>query len=258
MALWRSISTSGIEIKFLVKRNGVLVTGITSGSFNITVVDPDDSASTALTVSQTTQLPGMYKFTIPSLFFTTNGVGHYGIRIGIHKPSPASVDDEILESLEINQNDIDMVATSIGTVNTNVNAVAVDINLLISAIIAADLVAAVGSTSTVIRTNATQASGFYDGLQVVIINSSGAVARKINGFVNANGEITVDTALPFTPTAGDQIIILGRIASAAAAVDYNAAATAVWAKSILTPVGGSYGELTNLIGDRTSIIPALI
>lgn len=142
--------------------------------------------------------------------------------------------------------------------NTNLITVGAGVARLAAAMIAADLTVAVGSTDTVIQTAATQADGFYDGLQVVVRNAAGAVARKISNYSNTNGTFTLDLALPFIPSPGDEFIVLGRITSAAASVDNNAVATAVWAKSILTPAGGSYGELVNLIGDQTGLIPALV
>ena len=247
MAIWRTVTTAGIEVKFVVQRLGTLSTGLPAGNLTITVVDPDDSASTSPTVSQTTQLPGMYKFTIPALFLTTNGVGHYGIRIGVHKPAPAPIDDETLVSLEVTQYDIDVVNNNLITVSNNINRIK-------AAIIVADLLAAAGSTSTIIRTNATQADDFYNNLQVVIVNTAGVVARKIDDYANTNGAITVDNALPFTPSPGDSVIIMGQVASTLP----ETIATAIWAKSILTPTGGSYGELVNQIGSQTVLIPALL
>ena len=129
---------------------------------------------------------------------------------------------------------------------------------LIAAIIAADLLVEAGSTDTVIKTGATQADSFYDGLVVVISNMAGTVARKVNLYNQADGTFTLDQALPFTPNVGDRFIVLGRIASATANIDNNAVAIAVWARSILAPTVGSYGELTNKIGNNTSVIPALL
>jgi hypothetical protein len=97
---------------------------------------------------------------------------------------------------------------------------------------------------------------FYDRLVVVVRNAAGAVARTISVYLNSNGSLTLDSA--FTPGAGDEVIILGRVASAAAAVDNSAIATAVWAKSILSPSGGSYGELVNQVSGQTGLIPALV
>lgn len=133
-----------------------------------------------------------------------------------------------------------------------------NLTALAAAVIAADLVVASGSTSTVLRTNALQPDGFYDGLIAVAINSAGTVARKINAYDQTNGEFTLDIALPFTPSAADRFIVLGRIASAAAAVDTNAVAIAVWARSILAPNAGSYGELVNQIGSNAALIPAIV
>src|SRR6056300_1352115 len=47
---------------------------------------------------------------------------------------------------------------------------------LSQALVAARLTVAAGSTTTVINTDATQLDGFYDGLQVVVVNAEGTVA----------------------------------------------------------------------------------
>ena len=127
-----------------------------------------------------------------------------------------------------------------------------------ASIIAADLLATTGSTTTIVKTGATQADSFYDGLIVVVSNIAGTVARKINSYSQTDGAFTLDTALPFVPSVGDRFIVLGRIASAAASVDNNAIAIAVWARSTLSPTVGSYGELVNQIGDLAALIPSIV
>lgn len=265
MAIWKARVSTGVRVYFaVVTSGGNLRTGLLAGVFTVRIINQTDTAFTSATVTQSTQRAGIYYFDVPSAFITTHGVGHYGLSIGVHAVGPA-LNDEIVESLEVNTGDIDFVASDVWKVSTATptagsygELVKDNLTALASAIIAADLTAAVGSTSTVINTNATQANGFYDGLQVVITNSSGTVARKIDGYVQASGAITISPALPFTPIAGDNVVILGAIAGAAASVDTTAIAIAVWARSKLSPTGGSYGELVNQIGNNTSIIPALL
>lgn len=197
-----------------------------------------------------------------SYFFLQNQVG-WRIR-----PPEEDINIKVIGNLVGENSDEDVVIPTIGAFTTSVVGLqpitqGVDelinsINSLAAAIVAADLVVATGSTSTVVRTNATQITGFYDGLIIVAINSAGSVARSVLGYSNTNGAFTLDSALPFTPSSGDRFIVLGRVASAAASVDTNAVAIAVWARSILSPTVGSYGELVNKVDKRTAIIPALI
>ena len=201
------------------------------------------------------------------------GIGVQEISIGQHNVFSHNSLGDILDQGTNTYIDDTIVAERIGNqvwntqVPTGTNAPAPgsygelvqdSFSTLIAAIIAADLLVEVGSTDTVIKTGATQADSFYDGLVVVISNMAGTVARKVNLYNQADGTFTLDQALPFTPSVGDRFIVLGRIASATANIDNNAVAIAVWARSILAPTVGSYGELTNKIGNNTSVIPALL
>lgn len=85
------------------------------------------------------------------------------------------------------------------------------------ALIAASLSATAGSTSTVVLTGATQLDGFYDGMTVVVRNSSGNVVRRVTGYANASGAFTLDPPLPFAPSAGDAVIVLGILGEVAVA-----------------------------------------
>jgi hypothetical protein len=78
--------------------------------------------------------------------------------------------------------------------------------------LAAATTAAAGSTATEVRTGLTQADDFFNNMMVIVKNAAGTVARRINDFANTNGAISVN-ALPFTPTVGDDVIILSRVSS---------------------------------------------
>jgi len=67
-----------------------------------------------------------------------------------------------------------------------------------------------GSTDTEVRTNATQADNFYDGMLLVVVNSAGTVARNIQSYAQLNGAFTLATALPFTPSVNDRVVIFGQ------------------------------------------------
>jgi len=252
--LWFTKNSSGFVGWFRVEQtNGTLRTGALATSFIVTVVNPADSASSVPSVSQSTTKAGLYKFTIPSAFLITHGAGTYGVVVEVNISTPPKVTSTFSAILKVSLKDLDDLSTQ-----ASVNSLQTSITSLAAAIIAADLVVAAGSTSTVVKTNATQATGFYDGLIIVAINAAGTVARSVTSYSNTDGAFTLDSALPFTPSVSDRFIVLGRIASAAAAVDNSAVATAVWAKSILSPTVGSYGELVNQIGDLTSLIPAAL
>lgn len=250
--LWFTKDSTGFVGWFRVETSsGVLRTGAGAGSFTVTVVNPADSASTVPAVAQSTTKAGLYKFTISSAFLITHGVGTYGVVVEINIAAAPKVTATFSSILKVSLKDLDDLATQ-----TSITTLQTSITSLAAAIIAADLVVAAGSTSTVVKTNATQATGFYNGLVIVSINAAGAVARTITSYSNTDGAFTLDSALPFTPSASDRFIVLGRVASAAASVDNNAVAIAVWARSILSPTVGSYGELVNQIGDLTALIPA--
>lgn len=86
---------------------------------------------------------------------------------------------------------------------------------VIAILAAAQPVVAAGSSSTVIKTNATQATGFFDGAVLVIVNAAGVSARRVLSYSSINGAFTLAAALPFTPSASDQSFVLTTQAAAA-------------------------------------------
>lgn len=77
------------------------------------------------------------------------------------------------------------------------------------ALIMAVLTATGGDVSHV-ETNATKPDSFYDNLTVVVRDSAGNVARRIATYEQTNGSFVFGGEdLPFVPTAGDQVIVLG-------------------------------------------------
>jgi len=77
---------------------------------------------------------------------------------------------------------------------------------------------ATGGDGDTIETNATKPDGFYDTMTVVIRNVAGNVVRRIKGYTNASGAFEVPD-LPFTPAAGDDVIVLGILGEVACADD---------------------------------------
>lgn len=76
-------------------------------------------------------------------------------------------------------------------------------------IVAKETTSTAGSSPTEIQTPLTEADDFYNNMMVFVINAAGVVARRITGYLQTNGAITVD-ALPFTPADGDPVIIVAR------------------------------------------------
>lgn len=104
--------------------------------------------------------------------------------------------------------------------------------------------AASGSSTTEIRTGLTQADGFYDGMQVTVVNSAGTVTRAINSYTNTNGALFVD-ALPFTPALNDPVIIHRRVSGVGATA--AAIADAVWDETLTDHlIPGSTGDALSL------------
>lgn len=79
---------------------------------------------------------------------------------------------------------------------------------LSSAAILNTLAAVSGSTEAEVRTAATQADGFYDGMVLVIVNTAGVATRVISNYTNSNGAFTLVAALPFTPAVADLVLVL--------------------------------------------------
>lgn len=95
-------------------------------------------------------------------------------------------------------------------------ATATSIAQLLAILAAAMPTASAGSSAAVVRSTATQVSGFFDKLVLVAINAAGAAARRITSYAQTNGAFTLDSALPFTPSAADQLYVLALPAPAEA------------------------------------------
>jgi len=80
---------------------------------------------------------------------------------------------------------------------------------LVEATVVASLAAIAGGSTTEVRTGATQATSFFDGMLILVINATGGVVRRVSEYNNTNGAFFLDEALPFTPAAADPVIVLG-------------------------------------------------
>lgn len=101
----------------VVQSTGELRTGLVAGDFTITVVSPNDTASTNASVSESAQKLGLYYFDIPNSFITANGVGEYGVVAEVDTFAGPSGTPEVRNTtsrvLRVSVDDFDSIATSI-------------------------------------------------------------------------------------------------------------------------------------------------
>ena len=106
MSYWKTIITDNLRVYFPVKSGGNLVSSLSSSFFTSSIINPTDNNSLTTSVSQSTQKSGIYYTDITSSFFINNGVGMYGLSVGVHKPAPNRIDDETLFSIEVTEGDL--------------------------------------------------------------------------------------------------------------------------------------------------------
>lgn len=111
MNFWKTLTDTNLRVYFPVKVSGNLFSGLTSSVFNVTLINPSDSSSSISIVNESTQKPGIYYTDIDSVFLINNGVGMYGLSIGVHKNPPNRIDDEVLFSIEVTDGDISEIFT---------------------------------------------------------------------------------------------------------------------------------------------------
>lgn len=114
MGFWKTIISNNLRIYFPVTSGGNLVPSLPGTVFTSILINPDDTASLITSVTQSTQRPGIYYTDITSSFITTHGTGMYGLSLGIHKPAPNRIDDEVLFSVEVTDGDLSTLTTQMG------------------------------------------------------------------------------------------------------------------------------------------------
>jgi hypothetical protein len=114
MSYWKTLTLTNLRVYFPVKVGGNLSTNLSSSFFTSSLINPYDSDSDTLTISQSSQKPGIYYTDLDSNFLITNGVGMYGLSIGIHKPVPNRIDDEVLFSIEVTEGDLSTLVSQVG------------------------------------------------------------------------------------------------------------------------------------------------
>ena len=107
---------------------------------------------------------------------------------------------------------IDAANTTLGAKasQASVDALAVSIAKLPSATILGSFTIAVGSTSMSLNTDATQPDAFFDGAMAVVVHATGVASGLITFYQNTSGNFALESALPFTPTAGDKVHVVPR------------------------------------------------
>lgn len=78
-----------------------------------------------------------------------------------------------------------------------------------SMIMASGLVTA-GTTSSSVKTNINFGTGYFDGMLFTIVDGTDKINRRIDSYINTNGEFIPDVQLPFTPNIGSQIYVVAR------------------------------------------------
>lgn len=103
---------------------------------------------------------------------------------------------------------LDAVNGTVTVIDGKVDVIDANVDLLTEALIMGVFTAS-GGTADAVTTDATKADGFYDGLTVVVRNADGNVSRRIASYSQTDGTFSFDDGLPFTPAAGDEVIVLG-------------------------------------------------
>lgn len=190
--------------------SGAPATGIASDKFTITVRNPGDTAT--MTPPSVTEVGGgLYRFDISAAFSLVHGVGVYGVVVEIDATAP-SVRDTRGGSVEFFGIDVDDVVAAVWDAPTSDHGTAGSFGRATNSLAEeAAVQAAPAPTSTAFATDLDEADGFWVGMLVLVVETSSgnAVARNIEGYTNTDGLITV-AALPFTPTAGDVVLVVRR------------------------------------------------
>jgi hypothetical protein len=124
------------------------------------------------------------------------------------------------------------------TIDSNVSNVFTQTTILNDATFITTSTVQTGSTSTVVRTTRAEASGYHDNATIVVGNSGVSAVRRIKSYAQTNGAFTVD-ALPFTPSVGQTVWIIARVAP----LSSGSIAAGVWDEARAGHVAaGSFGE----------------
>jgi hypothetical protein len=120
--MWFTKESAGFRGWLTVIRLGVLRTGLTAGSFTITVVSPGDSAKTILTATESIQKPGAYHFDVPNTFLLAGGVGEYVVVVEVNTPPP-NIKDVVSSVMRVTEKDFDDLLEPGGTVEIGATSI---------------------------------------------------------------------------------------------------------------------------------------
>jgi len=113
--MWFTRTDDGFRGWFTVLDvGGTVKTGLNNSSFDVTVINPQDTASVVPFVSQSDVKPGLYRFDVPNSFLLTHGTGSYGTLVEINA---GLLVDALSEVIKVSQADFDHISAS-ATVDT--------------------------------------------------------------------------------------------------------------------------------------------
>jgi hypothetical protein len=121
MGLWKTITSNSLRVYFKVVSGGNLVVNLDVNFFDVIIINPNDTDSFFLDVYQSSQLSGVYYTDVDMQFLLDNGAGMYGLSIGIHKPPPNRIDDEVLYPIEVTEGDLTEILNIVNATNENVD-----------------------------------------------------------------------------------------------------------------------------------------
>lgn len=266
--------TSGFRAWFAaLQSNGTLRTGLIAADFTATIVNPADNALTLASVAESSVKAGFYTFQVPSAFLVTHGIGEYGVLLEINTfgvSGAPQVRTAYANPLKVSLKDLDDIPdpttltdiqTAVSNVENVVNMIDLNVEAIFDTLISAQytVIAATGLSDTTITTDADLPDDYYNGQLIILVTALGTtpviLARTVADYAS-DGSFTVSTPYPLTPSPGDRVIVVPRTSTAS--VDNNAIANAVWTVATTPTTVGSYGELVNIIGSQTSLIPGLV
>jgi len=96
---------------------------------------------------------------------------------------------------------------TLAIIDGKIDVIDANVDIMLEALIMG-IYTASGGTDTYVETDATKVDGFYDGLVAVVRGADGNVSRRISSYELADGTFFFDDELPFTPAAGDEVIVL--------------------------------------------------
>ena len=214
--MWFSRQSRSVRVWFqAVASTGLLRTGLPSGSFQVTVINPTDSANVVPSVSESVQRAGNYYFEVPSSFLVTNGVGDYNVSIEINSRNGGGGSPHVINAqadvLHVSQFDFDTLSGSIW------NASSSQFNTSGTMGFALNQAAGTSTTVTASVDVATIVSGVWNAA-VASFNATGTMGEFVNkldeisssvtftqGIENGSWHITGSQMIFYTSGTGDEL-----------------------------------------------------